>query len=603
MKYKSFSIKNFKGIDNLTIKLDRLPNARIFTLVGLNESGKTTILEAINAFQNPPNDPNTLIPKSKRLSFTDNVTITVVVELDSADNKRIKEFAKKNGYTLEGDIETITRTRTFKFVASSFQEEGSGTTYSQIPLMGKKGKSQKVRKITDNDFQRKIIEFVKGELLPRIVYYPNFLSDFPEKIYLQSSEGEGKEQEFYRKVLQDVLDSLNQNITIEEHLIKRFQSGQANELQNIEHVLSTVGGKITKVVFDAWKKIAGSPPGKIEVTLGETIKKDSQDRPYIEIKIKEGTDTYFLNERSLGFRWFFTFLLFTQFRKYRREDAKNMLFLLDEPASNLHQSGQKELLSSLEQLTDGADVVYSTHSHHLINPLWLTGAFIVTNRGLNPDVQSLQDDFNATKTDITAERYFSFVSNHPGADQETHYKPILDVLDYKPSSLEQIPSLAILEGKYDYYTLGYFQDIILNLPTSERINLYPGGGAGYHENIIRLYLGWGRKFAVLLDDDKAGHEEKTRYEEMFGVDVVGRIITLGDINKDFSGFATEKLLSAKEKLDIIQTLFPSDKRYNKDHFNKAVQQLYIKKTEYAFSSETKAKMRSILEALANILSR
>ena len=47
MIYTNFIIKNFKGISGSKIDLT---NNRIITLVGLNESGKTTIMEAISLF-------------------------------------------------------------------------------------------------------------------------------------------------------------------------------------------------------------------------------------------------------------------------------------------------------------------------------------------------------------------------------------------------------------------------------------------------------------------------------------------------------------------------------------------------------------------------
>ncbi len=50
MRFRSFKIKNFKGIKEATLNLGT-GEASIHTLVGLNESGKTTILEAINMFQ------------------------------------------------------------------------------------------------------------------------------------------------------------------------------------------------------------------------------------------------------------------------------------------------------------------------------------------------------------------------------------------------------------------------------------------------------------------------------------------------------------------------------------------------------------------------
>ena len=45
MEYLSFRIENFKGISDQEIRLDKSPSGRTFALVGLNESGKTTVLE------------------------------------------------------------------------------------------------------------------------------------------------------------------------------------------------------------------------------------------------------------------------------------------------------------------------------------------------------------------------------------------------------------------------------------------------------------------------------------------------------------------------------------------------------------------------------
>ena len=50
MKIKFFEIKNFKGIDEVRIDFESHPQSNVYTLVGLNESGKTTFLEALNFF-------------------------------------------------------------------------------------------------------------------------------------------------------------------------------------------------------------------------------------------------------------------------------------------------------------------------------------------------------------------------------------------------------------------------------------------------------------------------------------------------------------------------------------------------------------------------
>ncbi len=50
MRLTYFYFKNFKGIESLRLDLRHNPNSKVYTFVGLNESGKTTILEAIKHF-------------------------------------------------------------------------------------------------------------------------------------------------------------------------------------------------------------------------------------------------------------------------------------------------------------------------------------------------------------------------------------------------------------------------------------------------------------------------------------------------------------------------------------------------------------------------
>jgi predicted ATP-dependent endonuclease of OLD family len=51
MKHTFFEIRNFKGIKRIRLEFDKKPSGNVYTLVGLNESGKTTILEAMHFFE------------------------------------------------------------------------------------------------------------------------------------------------------------------------------------------------------------------------------------------------------------------------------------------------------------------------------------------------------------------------------------------------------------------------------------------------------------------------------------------------------------------------------------------------------------------------
>lgn len=610
MKYTEFQVENFKGVNQLKLTLSNIPVLNIFTLVGLNESGKTTILEAINYFQNSDNDPNKIIPKNKRANFNGSIIIKASLETNAEDERKIQEYLKEKEFVLEGEIKHFTITKEYIFIKSNYQDKKSSWVIS-IPVKGLKSRSKKSQGLIDvnRDVWNETIKFIETSLVPKIVYYPNFLFDFPTAIYLESFPGEGAEQEFYRNVLQDVLDTLKQDLNLKDHLIDRKRSGTKNDAENIEKVLNEMSGKITKVVFDAWAQITKKKISGLQVTLGNDIKVEGQPatpenptppgRLYVEIKIKQGTDSYYISERSLGFRWFFAFLLFTQFRKYRIKDVGKILFLLDEPASNLHQTGQQVLLSSLEQLTDGSMVIYSTHSHHLINPKWLAGAFIVMNKGLNPDDKALSDDFNATKTDISVDRYYTFVAKYP--NEETHFKPILEVLDYKPSELENVPDIVVPEGKFDYYTFGYFQDVILKLPKNEKIRMTPGAGKDKQDTIIALYVAWGRRFIVLLDSDLGGKEAKKRYLSDFGKIIEDKVFTLADIVATFDNFTTENLISEQERLDFTKTVFPAVTKYKKSEFNSAIQENYINNVSFAFSNQTKKNVKKVIAFLKDKL--
>jgi hypothetical protein len=139
-----------------------------------------------------------------------------------------------------------------------------------------------------------------------------------------------------------------------------------------------------------------------------------------------------------------------------------------------------------------------------------------------------------------------------------------------------------LEGKFDYYNFSYY-----SFCKGQKLNYYPGNGAGSLDKIIALYLAWGRKFIVVLDGDSAGKREKSRYINEFGEIVKDRIYSLDDIDSAFDNFMTEGLTSAPDKEAIVKKVFGSTATYTKSLFNTALQQLYINNEKFTFTKETK----------------
>jgi predicted ATPase len=605
MQHTSFRILNYRGIADVKFSLDASPKARVYTLVGLNESGKTTILEAINSFSRridldpldmpgyATRDVHELIPISKRSNFNGNISIEVGFECDADDEKAIAAFARK-------ELDTTIAAPVGRFtVEQRYTFKNSAVTLSQpqnlwtIKFQSRKKGERKNHAILHADERwQKLVAFIRDNRLPNVVYFPNFLFELPDRIYLEATGADDKKHEFYRAVLQDVLDAIGEQTNTEEHILARAKSGSAHDKKSLESVLLKMGSHITHTVFSSWNRIFNRASAGKEIIV--FLDKDEAGRWYLQLRLKDGSDLYSISERSLGFRWFFAFLLLTQYRGFRKTGPRGALFLFDEPASNLHPSAQAQLLSSFGRFPTHAPIIYTTHSHHMVNPEWLEGTYVVKNEGLNYDEHA--DTYTSRQTLVTMHRYRSFAAAHP--DQTTYLQPILDVLAYQPSKLENIPEVVMLEGKNDFYSLS-FMGRRASAPPS--LNFLPGNGAGSLDHAIRLYLGWGRKFVVLLDGDKEGIKQKKRYIEEFGSLVSQRVITLADIDPQWDGAVLEDLFADIDKEALLRTVYPDPTPYSKTLFNRAVQELLVTNASASLSPGTESAFSSLLDGVSKRL--
>jgi predicted ATP-dependent endonuclease of OLD family len=597
MEHKFFEITNFKGISHVKINFEAQPRGSVYTLVGLNESGKTTILEAIDLMNlrsdslGPQNllgyaakDVHELIPISKRSNFNDKIIIKAGYRIDIEDNEKIRKHLKAfHKFELTEDVQDFEIVKSFAFENSEAISNKPSEVWT-VKFIGKKKGMKRARALVGEEWGA-MAAFMRT-MLPSILYFPNFLFEFPDKIYLEDPVTDKAKHAFYRTILQDVLDSIGDNTKLETHVLARAKAGAPHDNRALESVLLNMGGDITKRVFNAWNRIFKRSIGRKEIVVRHD--KDEDGAWYLQLRLKDGNEVYSISERSLGFRWFFIFLLFTQYRGYRRDVSNTVLFLLDEPASNLHPSAQTQLLDSFGNFPANTAIIYTTHSHHMINPAWLENTFVVKNEGVEYEAE--EDTYSSKKTVIALDRYRNFAAAHP--DQSTYYQPVLDVLEYSPSKLENVPSVVMVEGKNDFYTLKYFHEKVLRRPKA--INLMPGGGAGSLDNVIRLYLAWGREFIVILDSDTEGDAQKTRYEDLFGVLVGDRIFTLRDIDPAFKK-NMEQVLPQADRLLIQTTAYPATVSYKKTHFNRAIQELYLTNRISTISATTIANFEKILE--------
>jgi predicted ATPase len=574
---QTITLLNFKGAKNVTLDISKRVESPVITLIGLNESGKTTILEGLSYFVTGDNSVSSLfdgvhsksdvaglIPIHLKAAFTGVVSISALVKLNSTDYQNAVLIASKHRLLIdEGTFpKEITIASEYEFEDSVVVDSGNKSNLKlMVSSMGSKSvkgqrlKEYQVPEDDSPDLQAEVIKKI-SEALPRISYFPTFLVDMPTRIYLKEFKGEKPVNKYYRQVFQDILDSLNEGLSLQKHVCKRIEDFVEDEQSPnwlsilfggssktpIDLVFQKIANSVTKEVLGSWRKVFQLPISAKTVSIEWQVDTEKDNTPYASFYVSDGESRYAISERSLGFRWFFSFLLFTAFKQ---ASNRQTLFVFDEPAANLHAKAQAELLKSFSKIvSSGNRIIYSTHSHHMINPRWLSGAYIAENEALDYDSE---DAFGLSSkpTNIKATSYRQFVSSY--ASRTSYFQPVIEKLEYiTPEILGSSPFL-IVEGISDYYAMRLVKD---SDPKLAHFSLMPGTGSGASGPLISLLMGRGERFIVLLDDDKSGKAAAEKYRDEWYLP--SEIIqTLGEVDSKFSKKCLEGLICS-ETLKLIQ---------------------------------------------------
>lgn len=624
MHYTSFRIQNFKGIRDTTINLDGQRPIGIFAFVGLNESGKTTILEAIHSFAPDPGTSRLVggkrgtgvpsrdrVPRHMIASFTGEVAVTATVIASEQERASLlEELHLKHGLRLESLPERLELRKWQRFSNGDFEKHGR---YIAGDFQVKSGKQRNWRE-PDRSELKLIFDSIL-ERAPTIAYFPISVFDFPKKIWL-TDRGDINSN-FYRQVFQDILDHDGQGLTIEKSIVSRIrgedkivkwteflsQWAKGDDKHKVEQVMDRASAAVTEVVFGRWNKIFGEDVNGKEVVItydtyeGQKWVKDTGYVPThehdvaIKFQIKDGTRRFDVNDRSLGFRWFFAFMMFTQFR-VARESEQATMFVFDEPASNLHAAAQQKLIDSFSGITSDKHVlIYSTHSHYMIEPKWLEQTFIVTNRADSPsesvlDGVSLSDE----SLDIKATRYRQFVSKYPS--QTSYFQPVLDRLQVVPSRFDFDRPSVVLEGKSDYYIIRYLSDCV----GADDMGLIPAFGAsGSFDALVSLSIGWNLSLVFLWDGDPEGKSGRDKAMSEFGLssDIA---LTIDEVCPGV--LEIEDFFDEESRQEIARLIQLGDaKKLNKKQLFKFCQESLASGHTHDLGGEFQKRGRQLLEGL------
>lgn len=514
MFLRSVRIKNYKCIEDTGVfRLDK-----VTCLVGKNESGKSAILEALyklNPVVADEGDFDDVIEyprrrwslyREKRETDPD-IVLETVWELDDSDqeiltekfgNKALstKEVTITKGYdnTLNWEI-SYNEGNILKYVLENsglYKEEVDAlkeiSTIEELIayLEGKSNRSERENLFLENlikTFPKKtVFSGVKNILqnrLPKFVYFPNY----------ERMRGRVALHDLVNRKKQNKLD-LSDRIFLALLDLAGTSIDEINKIGTLEHLyaeLEAVSNRITETIFHYWSQNRhlevefrldqgrpGDPPPFNQGFIFQTRIRNSRHRVTVNFE-----------ERSTGFIWFFSFLVwFSQLQKYY---GKNLLLLLDEPGLSLHGRAQQDLLRYFrEQLAPYYQVIYTTHSPFMIDPEALLSVRIVE------DVVTSSGEVLGTKV---REDVFA-------TESETVF-PLQAALGYDiTQTLFVGKNVLLVEGPSDFLYLKWFSSELQHQNREgldRRWVITPSGGIDKIASFVALFGGNEINIAVITD--------------------------------------------------------------------------------------------------------
>ena len=306
---------------------------------------------------------------------------------------------------------------------------------------------------------------------------------------------------------------------------------KSQDFESFKSKLEATSNKITDAMFEYWKTNTN-----LEIEFASETK-NNELILYIRIKNINHRITLPLKNRSKGFAWFFSFLVW--FSQIENASKNKYILLLDEPGLNLHASAQDDLLRFLnEKLAPNYQVIYTTHSPFMID---------MQNLTIGRTVYDSQDSkIGSIVSEVIQEK-----------DPDTLF-PFQAAIGYDlAQNLFISKNNLLVEGVSDLIYLNVISSLLQNMGRiglSDEITIIPTGGLDKVVSFISLLRGSKLNIACALDrftDQKS----KERLDSLIKQKIVSEKNILFFSNFSSNGYDLEDMFEKKEYLKLFNKAF------------------------------------------------
>lgn len=455
----------------------------------------------------------------------------------------MKPMDEENDNEWKGVITDFRKTRSERDVKKTELDRQVALSGYIIDGVAELVAEQKVDKIIDS-YRSKYNSEILGrkffESCPIFELFEDFGSLLPNRIDMDDIISGNENVEGYK--------AARNFLSIAELDYSFFQQQSSRILkQKIENLNYT----LTRNFHDFWQQSIGSN-NKIHIQFELEHYNSSYGpkagKPYLEFWIKDEGERLYPKQRSRGVRWFLSFYM--ELKASANNTNKQLILLVDEPGVSLHARAQEDVLKVFDDIKDKIQVIYTTHSPHLVEINKLHRVLAVQ-----------RDDLDSMKSNTRILDPLRLSSASPDT-----LTPLQNILG-NPMAGEGFSSSRVNLIVNDTGSFYMLNAIILLTGFKGNICVIPSTSVSSIPLLCNILMGWGMDFAVLIfENDEELEIAETLNNSVYKAETASReiILNVPDIflnaedlisTLDFKNF----ILNSREGITVPNSVYIKEK--------------------------------------------